>query len=447
MASTTLAVRSSFVHCTGDPATDGAEACEYLDDAWLVVEDGIVAGFAPADAPPPRTDTVLDRRGRLICPGFVDAHVHYPQIDMIAAHGSRLLEWLERYTFPAESRFGDVAHATDTARFFLDRLLANGTTTALVFATVHEESVDAFFAEASARNLRMLCGKVLMDRNAPGALLEPPDLAESRTRRLIRDWHGRGRLGYAVTPRFAPTSTDEALALAGRLVAEHAHLHGGVHLHTHLAENVEECRWVGELYPTDADYLAVYERHGLVGRRSVFAHAVHLDDGAWSRLGAAGAAVAHCPMSNLFMGSGLFDLAAADRHRVRVGLGTDVGGGDSLSLLRTVNEAYKVAQLRGGPMSPERALYLATLGGARALDLDDRIGSFEPGREADFVVLDPAATPLLARRTAVARDWRERLFALLMLGDDRHVAETRVMGRATARTPIAAGSPCSLSAR
>ena len=430
MASTTLALRASFVHCTGDPATDGPGACEHLDDAWLVVEDGIVAELRPGIGLAPGADTVLDRRGRLVCPGFVDAHVHYPQVDVIASHGERLLEWLERYTFPAETRFSDRAHADEVARFFLDRLLGCGTTTALVFATVHEASVDAFFTEAERRNLRMLCGKVLMDRHAPDALLEPPGLAESRTRRLIRDWHGRGRLGYAVTPRFAPTSTDASLALAGRLVAEHRDLHGGVHLHTHLAENAEECRWVGELFPTDADYLAVYERHGLVGKRSVFAHGIHLDDSAWGRLGASGAAVAHCPTSNLFIGSGLFDLAAADRHGVPVGLGTDVGGGDSFSLPRTVNEAYKVAQLSGGDLGPERALYLATLGGARALDLDDRIGSFAPGREADFVVLDPAATPLLARRTGVAADWRERLFALMMLGDERAVAETFVMGEA-----------------
>ena len=426
----TLAVRSSFVHCTGDPATDGPGACEYRDDAWLTIEDGHVAGFSPGDGPPPRVDALHDRRGKLLCPGFVDCHVHYPQVDVVASHGERLLEWLERYTFPAETRFAERAHADEVARFFLERLLDNGTTTALVFATVHEESVDAFFTEAERRNLRMLCGKVLMDRNAPDALLEPPELAESRTRRLIRDWHGRGRLGYAVTPRFAPTSTDASLALAGRLVAEHAHLHGGVHLHTHLAENAEECRWVGELFPDDPDYLGVYERHGLVGRRSVFAHAIHLDDGAWGRLGASGAAVAHCPMSNLFIGSGLFDLAAADRAGVPVGLGTDVGGGDSFSLMRTVNEAYKVAQLRGTGLDPARALYLATLGGARALDLGDRIGSFEVGKEADLVVLDPAATPLLARRTGVAGGWRERLFALLMLGDERAVAETWVMGEA-----------------
>ncbi len=430
MASRTLAVRSSFVHCTGDPATDGPEACEYLDDAWLLIEDGIVAGFAPGDGPTPGTHELVDRRGKLICPGFVDAHVHYPQVDVIASHGTQLLEWLERYTFPAEMRFGDAAHAADAARFFLDRLLANGTTTALVFATTHEESVDAFFTEAEARNLRMLCGKVLMDRHAPEPLLEPLDLAETRSRRLIRDWHGRGRLSYAVTPRFAPTSTDESLALAGRLYRDHAHLHGGVHLHTHLAENAAECRWVGELFPQDADYLGVYERHGLVGRRAVFAHCIHLDDGAWSRLGASGAAVAHCPTSNLFIGSGLFDMAAADRHGVPVGLGTDVGGGDSFSILRTVNEAYKVAQLKGNAMTPERALYLATLGGARALDLDDRIGSLQPGREADLVVLDPAATPLLARRTGVAGDWKERLFALMMLGDERVVREVRVMGEA-----------------
>ena len=424
MSPNTLALRAELVHCRDDPLRDGA-AVERFADGLLVIEDGHVRSLGPfAEDALPAGVPLVDRRGHVVVPGFVDTHVHYPQVDVIASHGTRLLEWLERYTFPAETRFADPVHAREVAAFFLDTLLANGTTTALVFATVHPESVDAFFEAARARNLRMISGKVLMDRHAPAALLDTPESALEDSRRLIRDWHGVDRLGYAVTPRFAPTSSDAQLAVAGRLLDEHP----DVHLHTHLAENTDECAWVGELFPDADDYLGVYERHGLVRRRSVFAHAIHLPDGAWGRLARAGAAVAHCPTSNLFIGSGLYDLAAADAAGVVTGLGTDVGGGDSFSLLRTLDEAYKVQQLRGHDLSPERMLYLATLGGARALDLAGAIGSFEPGKEADLVVLDPAATPLLARRSRVARDWRERLFALMVLGDERCVAETRVLG-------------------
>ena len=437
----TLALRADFLHCVDDPLHhDGA--VRHVADGVLMVEDGHVAWLRPAaEARVPDGVPLVDRRGTLVVPGFVDTHVHYPQVDVVASHGTQLLDWLERYTFPAELRFADTEHARETAAFFLDALLAHGTTTALVFATVHPGSVDAFFTEARARNLRMLSGKVLMDRHAPEGLLDTPDRARDESRRLIRDWHGRDRLGYAVTPRFAPTSTPEQLAVAGALLDEHP----GVHLHTHLAENVDECDWVAELFPDAGDYLGVYERFGLVGRRSVFAHSIHLSRDAWRRLARADANVAHCPTSNLFIGSGLYDLRAADAAGVRTGLGTDVGGGDSLSILRTLNEAYKVQQLQRHTLSPERMLYLATLGGARALDLDAHIGNFEPGKEADLVVLDDAATPLLARRTraaagrasnatsgdaAGATDWRERLFALMMLGDERAVTETRVLGEA-----------------
>ena len=432
MPAASLALRADFLHCLDDPL-HGDGAIEHVTDGVLVIEEGHVVALGPyARTPIPSGLPLVERTGQLVVPGFVDTHVHYPQVDVIASHGSQLLDWLERYTFPAETRFADADHARRTAAFFLDTLLANGTTTALVFATVHPGSVDAFFTEARARNLRMISGKVLMDRHAPTALLDTPASAEADSRALIARWHGRERLGYAVTPRFAPTSTPEQLAVAGRLLDEHP----GVHLHTHLAENAEECDWVAELFPDAGDYLGVYERFGLVRRRSVFAHAIHLPHDAWRRLARAQGAVAHCPLSNLFIGSGLYDLRAADAAGVRTGLGTDVGGGDSFSILRTLNEAYKVQQLQRHTLSPERMLYLATLGGARALDLDAHIGNFEPGKEADLVVLDDTATPVLARRAAVAREradgdaggWRERLFALMMLGDERCVAETRVLG-------------------
>jgi len=422
------AFRASLLHCLDDPADDPS-AIHWTADGWLVVEDGRIAELQDATVGErPSADEHIELPGRWLVPGFVDTHVHYPQTDMIAAHGSQLLDWLERYTFPTEARFSDPAVARNTARFFIDELLANGTTTALVFATAHRASVEAIFTEAQRHGLRLIAGQVLMDRNAPEALTGGAERAIRESDELIQAWHGRGRLGYAITPRFAPTSSDAQLHATGRLLDAHRHRHGGVHLHTHLAENPDEVRWVAELFPDDRDYLAVYERHHLVGPRSVFAHCLHLEQDAWQRLGSAGASVAHCPCSNLFIGSGLFDLASADRHDVTVGLGTDVGGGDSFSLLRVINEAYKVQQLQGQVLSPDRAFYLATLGGARALDLHHRIGSFAIGNEADFLVLQPQATPLMARRHRSTVDWRDQLFALMMLGDDRVIEQVRLMG-------------------
>jgi len=270
----------------------------------------------------------------------------------------------------------------------------------------------------------MISGKVMMDRNAPSTLLDTAESSYQQSRQLIEKWHGKGRLGYAVTPRFAPTSTPEQLGMAGQLLQEYP----DVHLHTHMAENPAECDWVASLYPAQQDYLAVYERYGLVRKRSVFAHCIHLSDNAWKRMALADASVAHCPCSNLFIGSGLFDLRAAQKHQVRVGLGTDVGGGDSFSILRNINEAYKIQQLQHHTLTPEHAFYLATLGGARALDLDAHIGNFEKGKEADFLVIDEQATPLMARRMAHQGTWQERLFTLLMLGDDRCIEQTWIMG-------------------
>ncbi len=419
--------RGAVLHLTGDPAAGGS--LEYFSEGALLVDDaGRVEMVGPANtvlAARGEEVAVVDHGDALIVPGLVDTHVHYPQGDIVAAYGTQLLDWLERYTFPAEGRFHDTATAAAAATFFLDELLRNGTTTALVFGTVHPQSVDAFFAASEARGLRMLCGKVMMDRHAPDTLLDTPESSYADSAALIERWHGRGRLLYAVTPRFAPTSSSRQLAAAGRLLAEHP----GVRLQTHLSENRDECAWVARLFPDRLDYVDVYDHHGLLGAGSVFAHALHLDDREWRRLADTGSAVAFCPCSNLFIGSGLFDLAAADRHGVKVGLGTDVGGGDSFSLLRNVNEAYKVLQLRGQNLDPARALYLATLGGAKALGLDDVIGNFAPGKEADFIVLDPCATPAMANRAARCADMAELLFATLMLGDDRAVARTYAMGR------------------
>ncbi|MCY1416167.1 Guanine deaminase [compost metagenome] len=365
----------------------------------------------------------------LITPGFIDTHIHYPQTSIVGAGGEQLLDWLTRHTYPTELRFADCDYAGQVARFFVGELLRNGTTSALVFPTVHPESVDAFFAVAAELDLRMLCGKVMMDRNAPPALCDTPASGYEQSQALIERWHGRGRLGYAVTPRFAGSCSDEQLHLAGRLLREHP----SVHLHTHLAENRREVTWVRSLFPERSSYLDVYAHHGLLGPRSLFAHAIHLGDSDCRQLAASGAAVAFCPTSNLFLGSGLFDLAKLEKHKVKVGLGTDVGAGTSFSQLQSLNEAYKVMQLQGSKLDPFKSLYLATLGGARALELDDRIGSFASGNEADFVVLDQHATPLLEYRLRQARDLEEKLFALIMLGDDRTVKETFAAGRSVHR--------------
>jgi guanine deaminase len=433
------AFRGHLLHCLADPASHGPTALEHLPDGLLIVRDGRVAEIGPAAELLPKLPTGTpwtDHRGRYLVPGFIDTHIHYPQTDIIASHGAQLLEWLERYTFPAEAAFADPAHAAEVAEFFLDQLLANGTTTALVFATVHPASAEAILAAARARGMRLIAGKCLMDRHCPELLRDTAEGGIAESRALIEKWHGVDRLGYAVTPRFAPTSTPEQMRLAGDLF----HAWPDLFLQSHVAENQAEVAWVARLYPEARSYLDVYERYGQLGPRSVLAHCIWLDDTDRARMAATGAAMSFCPTSNLFLGSGLFDLAAARRHGVRVGLGSDVGGGTSFSLLQTVAEAYKVLHLQGQSLTAAEALYLLTLGGARALYLDERLGNFAPGKEADFIVLDPAATSLLARRTARAAHLEETLFALLMLGDDRAVAATHLMGRAAWRRTETPGS-------
>lgn len=430
----TQIIRGEIVHFLSDPADHGADAVEHFPDGVLVVRDGHVAEVGPAHDVLARLPTdlhVTDYRGKLILPGFVDTHIHYAQTDIIASYGEQLLAWLEKYTYPTERRFADPAHAHEVAEFFCDELLKNGTTTAMTFATVHPASVDALFEAAQRRHMRMLAGKVLMDRNCPDFLRDSADTGYADSKALIEKWHGRNRLLYAITPRFAPTSTDDQMTLAGRLFAEYP----DVHLQSHVAENRGEVAWVAELYPTARSYLDVYERFGQLGERAIFAHCIWLDDADRRRMAETGAAMSFCPTSNLFLGSGLFDLDHAHALGVRVGIGTDVGGGTSFSMLRTLNEAYKVLQLNGQQLSPERAFYLATLGGAHSLYLDGRIGNFMPGKEADFVVLDPCATPLLARRIANTTTLAEKLFVLMLLGDDRAVAATHVMGACAWQRP------------
>lgn len=360
----------------------------------------------------------------LLCPGFIDSHVHYPQIDIMGAHGEQLLEWLDKYVFPTEARFADEEYASGVARRFLTELLRNGTTSALVFGTVHPQSVDAFFEVAEELRLRMIAGKVLMDRNAPENLRDTPESAYSDSRALIERWHGRGRLRYAVTPRFAPTSSPEQLSAAGRLLRENP----GVYLHTHMSENVNEVAWVQELFPHTEHYLHSYDEAGLLGRRSVFAHCIHLCDDEWARMAESNSNIAFCPTSNLFLGSGLFPLHRAEAAGIPVGLGTDIGAGTSASLLATMAEAYKVQQLLGKSLSPWKSFYLATLGAAHALDMQDVIGNFEPGKEADFLVLDLQGTSLIANRVPHCETLHDLLFVLSTLGDDRCVRETWIMG-------------------
>ena len=429
------AYRAALLHMLEDPCQGPADdAFAYHEDGLLVVEGGHVAAFgAYAEvAPTLGSDTpVTAFPGKLITPGFVDAHIHYPQTDVVAAWGSQLLDWLHAHTFPAEQAFADRAHADEAAAFFLDELLRNGTTSALVFGTVHKTSVDALFEAALARNMRLIAGKVLMDRLAPAGLTDTVATGRADTEALIRTWRGRGRLGYAVTPRFAVTSSDAQLAMAGEVAAAHPE----VLVHTHMSENLAEVARVGELFPDCADYLEVYARFGLVGPRSVFAHCVHAGDGALRRMRDAGAAAAFCPSSNLLLGSGLFSLRQACDCGVTVGLGTDIGAGASFSLPHMMGEAYKVGQLAGETLDPMHAFYLATLGGARALRIDDKVGNLAPGKEADFLVLDLSATPLLARRTAGAATLAEKLFILSVLGDDRAIERTYLAGRlAHART-------------
>ena len=396
----TKAYRAAILHLLDDPGDDLQplpEPVQYYADGLLVVEDGYVAAVGEATdlLPTLSADCVVETfPNQLIIPGMIDTHVHYPQTDMIAAYGEQLLQWLETYTFPTERRFSDLAHAREVADFFLSELLRNGTTTACVFGTVHPASVDAFFEAAETRNLRMIAGKVMMDRNCPAYLRDTPQTGYDESKTLIEKWHGRGRLSYAVTPRFAPTSSPEQLAKAGQLLAEYP----DVYLHTHVAENRDEVQWVSELFPDSRSYLDVYHQHGLVKARSVLAHCIYLDEDDKQLMAEQGAAASFCPTSNLFIGSGLFDLLEAKQHGMRVGIGTDVGGGSSFSLLQTVNEAYKVTQMCGNKLSPFQALYLATLGGAKALYLDDKIGNFAVGKEADFVVLNFKGTPLIERR-------------------------------------------------
>lgn len=421
------AYRASILHFSGDPATE-EHAHAWHEDGLLIVEDGHVLAmgdYARLQDSLPAGTTLHDYRGKIIMPGFIDTHVHYPQTDLIASPASGLLPWLEKYTFPTERKFADPGHASQVASFFLDELVRCGTTTAMVYCTVHPESVEAFFIESAARNMRMVAGKVMMDRNCPEFLRDTAEGGARDTEDLIRKWHKHGRQLYAITPRFAATSSPAQLQLSGEL----ARAYPDTYIQTHVAENTDEVAWIKSLFPAARSYLDVYDGHGLLRERAMYAHCIWLDDGDRARMAQSGSAVALCPTSNLFLGSGLFDFARADAARISLSLATDVGGGTSFSMLQTMNELYKVGRLGGTHLPALRMFYLATLGGARAMRLEGTIGNFASGAEADFIVLDPQATPLLARRSALTDSLEELLFTLALLGDDRTIAATYVAGR------------------
>ncbi|HLW91617.1 MAG TPA: guanine deaminase [Roseiarcus sp.] len=438
MSENARVVRGRLLIFEDEPRLAGPHSLSVIENGALLIENGVIAGVgeaaeilrkAPAGA---KTD---DHSGKLILPGFIDAHIHYPQTRVIASYGAQLLEWLQKYTFVEEQRLRDPRHAAMVARFFLDELFRQGTTTAMVYCTVHPESVEAFFAESERRNARMIAGKVMMDRNAPDGLRDTPQRGYDETKALIQRWRGKGRLDYAISPRFAPTSTDAQLEASGALAREHPECY----VQTHLCENLAEIAFVKELFPWTKTYTEVYQKYGLLGPRTVLGHCIHLEESEVEALAESGSIAAFCPTSNLFLGSGLFDMRRLQTHSppVRVALATDIGGGTSYSMLQTADEAYKVLQMNGQSWPAAQAFYQMTLGNARALGLDDRIGALRQGHEADLIVLDSRATSAMAHRMeAAAGDLAEELFILMMLGDDRAVAETYVAGRPV-KSPIA----------
>jgi len=424
-----FACRATIIHCLDDPGIHlDSPQMQIIEDGLLVIDRGIIEAIGPAEEIQAALDPAVpikDYSDKIIVPGFIDTHVHYPQFDMVASYGAQLLDWLERYTYPTESRFESAEYAQEVADLFVTELLKNGTTTAAAFATIHPASVDAVFSAAQLSGMRLVAGKVLMDRNCPENLRDTAESGYEDSQALIEKWHNKARLSYALTPRFAPTSSTLQLELTGKLAREYP----DVYIQTHLAENRKEIEWVAELFPGHRSYLDVYRHFGLTRKRSIFGHCIYIDDEDRKLLQATHSAISFCPTSNLFLGSGLFDLDAAIDSGIAVGLGTDVGAGTSFSMLKTMAEAYKVLHLKHQPLPAYRALYLATLGGAKALDLESKVGNLEPGKEADFIVLNTDSTSLIERRTSQAQDLHSKLFALVMLGDERTISATYCFGK------------------
>jgi guanine deaminase len=415
---------------------DDLDACRYEEDGGLLLRDGIIADAGPFDEVRTRAGqgvTVVDHRPNLILPGFIDAHVHMPQMQVIASYGAELLDWLNTYTFPEETKFRDAQHGRRIARLFLDEAVRQGTTTVAAYCSVHKASAEAFFAEALARGMCVVAGKVMMDRNAPEALRDTPQSGYDDTKALIAEWHGKGRLHYAVTPRFAITSSPEQMEMAGALMREHPDLH----MQTHLSENHAEIAFTQELYPWSKDYTDVYEHYGLLGPKALFGHCIHLSEREADALSDSGSVAVFCPTSNLFLGSGLFDY---QRYRtrpkaLRIAAASDVGGGTNYSMLRTMDEGYKVIALNGEKLNPLASFWQITRGNAEALSLGDRIGTLEAGTDADVVVLDARSTPAMRLRMETISSLVEELFLLQTLGDDRAVVETYVAGKPAKAAP------------
>ena len=425
------AIRSAAITFTKDPFIVGSGAAfQYEPDALIVIENGMIKSFGAYDkikSTIPDNFKIKTYKDSLVLPGFIDTHIHYPQTQIMGAFGKQLIDWLNNYTFIAEQQFKNFDYAKKVAEFFLDECLKAGTTTVMTYCTVHPESVDAFFEAALARNMRVIAGKVLMDRHAPEALLDASaKTGYDQSKALINKWHNKGRLSYAITPRFAPTSTHEQLESTGALWSEHP----GTYMQTHISENLGEIAWVKELFPTHKDYLDVYDHYGLLGKRSVYGHGVHLNEREWQRLYETGSSIAHCPTSNEFLGSGLFNFEVAKKkdRPVKIGLATDIGAGTSFSQLQSMNESYKIAQLSGFSLSSIHAFYLATRGAAESLGLEEQIGSIKVGLEADLLVLDLKSTPLIDFRMGHCQNIEEALFIQMIMGDDRSTKAVYVAG-------------------
>lgn len=426
---TLTAHRAAIFHLLDHPSQvpNPEDAYQYWEDGLLLVEDGKIKAVGPAAllSQLPEGVPVATYEDALIIPGLIDIHIHFPQIATVASYGEQLLEWLHDYILPGEGEYADEARARERAQVFLKELLRRGTTTASVYCSLAKESAEALFSAAHGLNLRLVAGKVMMDRNGPeGMPLATPASDYHDSQELIEKWHGQGRLAYAVTPRFAPACSEADLQAAACLLKEYP----GLYLQTHLCENHHEIAWVRELFPERKSYLEVYDHYGLVGERTLLGHSLHLEDEDFRRVKEAGAVLCPCPPSNFFLGSGLFKFALAREYQVKVALGTDLGAGNTFSMFKAMEEAYKMAQLQGYSLSPFEAFYLVTLGGARALALDDKIGNLQAGKEADFLILDLKSTPFLKFRMPFARTLQDQLFMQMMLADDRAIRETYVYG-------------------
>ncbi len=433
MTNTTKLILGQTLYFNGNPLTEGLGVVEHYRHGAVLVEGGKISWVGPADhvAPPIGVET-FHYGEKLIMAGFVDAHLHYPQTAMIASWGKRLIEWLNTFTFPEETRFGDAQYADLIAKRYFDLAVGHGTTSMCSYATIHPESVNAFFSEGQRRGIRAYAGKTCMDRNAPDGLRDDAQSSYDDSKALAEKWHGKDRLGYVITPRFSPTSSPEQLEALGALWAEKP----DCLMQTHISEQLEEIAWVRQLFPDARDYLDTYERYGLLGKNAVYGHAIHLTEREKARLLETGAGLAHCPTSNTFIGSGVFDLKGLSDAGQNIGLATDIGGGSSFSMLRTMAAAYEIGQLNGTALHPAELLWLATCGSAKVLHADDLIGNLAAGMEADIVVLDLSSTPAIAQRHAEADTIWESIFPTIMMGDDRAISDVFIAGE-LAPKPVA----------